>query len=57
MPAHTFQISVKEDHKLTQDYVCARDKFSAMEEFMVANPDFNLDRIVSAHWVEVEECG
>ena len=46
MPAHTFQISVKEDHALTQDYVCARDKFSAMEEFMVANPEFNLDRIV-----------
>lgn len=56
MPAYTYQISIKEDLALTQDCVCARDKFAALEEFMAVHPDFDVERIASAHWVEVEEC-
>lgn len=56
MPAYTYQITVKEGYVVTQDCVCARNKFNAMEEFMAAHPDFTVQRIASAHWVEVEEC-
>ena len=56
MPAHTFQIAIKEDNKWLREYVCAEDRVQAVYTFIETHPQWTLEFLLQADELEVEAC-
>jgi len=56
MPAYTYQIAINESDNWTREYVCAENKYKAVNQFLTENPMFSLERLQEADEFEVEAC-
>ena len=56
MPAYTYQVALKDQGQWQHDYVCAKDRTDAVNEYLKENPYMTLDRLLHSEAFEVERC-
>ncbi len=56
MPAHTYQIAIKEDGQWLREYVCASDRVGAVQQFLEEHPMLSIEFLYQADALEVERC-